>query len=117
MAKKGYWIARLSIHDQAAYDAYRDRNGAVVTREVRQTQFSGAMIGKGEHRHFMLKEIYEQPETISHTLSHYVDMGAEKVALRNVRQKLDDLLHEDRQQKLALKAVARVLLAAFGSGC
>lgn len=41
---------------------------------------------------------------------------AEKVALRNVRQKLDDLLHEDRQQKLALKAVARVLLAAFGLG-
>jgi glucosamine--fructose-6-phosphate aminotransferase (isomerizing) len=30
----------------------------------------------------MAKEIYEQPETVSHTLSHYVDMGAEKVALR-----------------------------------
>ncbi|MDP1730722.1 MAG: glutamine--fructose-6-phosphate transaminase (isomerizing), partial [Devosia sp.] len=31
---------------------------------------------------FMAKEIYEQPETISHTLSHYVDMGSEKVTLR-----------------------------------
>ena len=30
----------------------------------------------------MAKEIYEQPETISHTLSHYVDMGTEKVVLR-----------------------------------
>ena len=40
------------------------------------------MVDKGNHRHFMAKEIYEQPETISHTLSHYVDMGAEKVALR-----------------------------------
>ena len=37
------------------------------------------MVDKGNHRHFMAKEIYEQPETISHTLSHYVDMGAEKV--------------------------------------
>ncbi len=43
---------------------------------------SALLVDKGNHRHFMAKEIYEQPETISHTLSHYVDMGTEKVALR-----------------------------------
>jgi glutamine---fructose-6-phosphate transaminase (isomerizing) len=37
---------------------------------------------KGNHRHFMAKEIYEQPETVSHTLSHYVDLASEKVTLR-----------------------------------
>ena len=37
------------------------------------------MVDKGNHRHFMAKEIYEQPETISHTLATIVDMGAERV--------------------------------------
>ncbi|MBF0372982.1 MAG: glutamine--fructose-6-phosphate transaminase (isomerizing), partial [Alphaproteobacteria bacterium] len=46
----------------------RDRDGRAVEREIRQTAYSGAMIGKGEHRHFMLKEIYEQPQVIGDTL-------------------------------------------------
>ncbi|MBY0430914.1 MAG: glutamine--fructose-6-phosphate transaminase (isomerizing), partial [Rhodospirillales bacterium] len=47
----------------------RDRDGRRVNREVRLTSLSGAMIGKGEHRHFMLKEIYEQPQVIGDTLN------------------------------------------------
>ena len=43
---------------------FYDRNGAEVTREIKQTQLSGAMIGKGNHRHFMMKEIMEQPAVI-----------------------------------------------------
>ncbi len=31
------------------------------------------MVDKGNHRHFMEKEIYEQPEVVSHALGHYVD--------------------------------------------
>ena len=60
----------------------RDGSDAIVRREMLVSQASALMVDKGNHRHFMAKEIYEQPETISHTLSHYVDMGAEKVALR-----------------------------------
>ncbi|MEO6012401.1 MAG: glutamine--fructose-6-phosphate transaminase (isomerizing) [Devosia sp.] len=60
----------------------RDGSDAIVQRETLVSQTSALMVDKGNHRHFMAKEIYEQPETISHTLSHYVDMGAEKVALR-----------------------------------
>jgi glucosamine--fructose-6-phosphate aminotransferase (isomerizing) len=60
----------------------RDGSDAIVQRETLVSQASALMVDKGNHRHFMAKEIYEQPETISHTLSHYVDMGAEKVALR-----------------------------------
>ncbi|MBN9347032.1 MAG: glutamine--fructose-6-phosphate transaminase (isomerizing) [Devosia sp.] len=60
----------------------RDGSDAIVRRETMLSQVSALMVDKGNHRHFMAKEIYEQPETISHTLSHYVDMGAEKVALR-----------------------------------
>jgi glucosamine--fructose-6-phosphate aminotransferase (isomerizing) len=60
----------------------RDGSDAIVQRETLVSQASALMVDKGNHRHFMAKEIYEQPETISHTLSHYVDMGTEKVALR-----------------------------------
>jgi glucosamine--fructose-6-phosphate aminotransferase (isomerizing) len=60
----------------------RDGKDAIVQREQLISQASALMVDKGNHRHFMAKEIYEQPETISHTLSHYVDMGAEKVAIR-----------------------------------
>ena len=60
----------------------RDGSDAIVQREMLVSQASALLVDKGNHRHFMAKEIYEQPETISHTLSHYVDMGAERVALR-----------------------------------
>ncbi|MBD8064831.1 glutamine--fructose-6-phosphate transaminase (isomerizing) [Devosia sp. PTR5] len=60
----------------------RDGRDVLVEREQMLSQASALLVDKGNHRHFMAKEIYEQPETISHTLSHYVDMGAEKVAIR-----------------------------------
>jgi glucosamine--fructose-6-phosphate aminotransferase (isomerizing) len=44
-----------------------------VTRKVVETAASGALIGKGEFRHFMLKEIYEQPAVIGDTLSSYLN--------------------------------------------
>jgi glucosamine--fructose-6-phosphate aminotransferase (isomerizing) len=60
----------------------RDSADGIVQRETLISAASALLVDKGNHRHFMAKEIYEQPETISHTLSHYVDMGAERVALR-----------------------------------
>ncbi len=42
--------------------------GAIVERPIKLTATSGAMIGKGNYAHFMLKEIYEQPTVIGDTL-------------------------------------------------
>jgi glutamine---fructose-6-phosphate transaminase (isomerizing) len=52
-----------------------------VAREIRQSGISGAMIGKGNHRHFMLKEIYEQPAVIGDTLHTYLDPVTRSVSL------------------------------------
>jgi len=60
----------------------RDDQDAIVRREQLVSQASALLVDKGNYRHFMLKEIHEQPETISHTLSHYVDMSAGHVVLR-----------------------------------
>ncbi|MBL27207.1 MAG: glutamine--fructose-6-phosphate transaminase (isomerizing) [Rhodospirillaceae bacterium] len=51
----------------------RDASGAVVEREVKLTALSGAAIGKGDHRHFMQKEIHEQPVVIADTLHSYLN--------------------------------------------
>ncbi|MGV6820401.1 MAG: glutamine--fructose-6-phosphate transaminase (isomerizing) [Parvularcula sp.] len=44
-----------------------------VERPQEISDASATMVDKGEHRHFMAKEIYEQPEVIGHTLSTYID--------------------------------------------
>ncbi len=58
-----------------------DAKGEVVHRAVLKSQASIMLIDKGNHRHFMAKEIHEQPEVVGHTLANYLDMVAERVAL------------------------------------
>jgi glucosamine--fructose-6-phosphate aminotransferase (isomerizing) len=58
-----------------------DLSGKVVRRDVLKSQASVMLIDKGNHRHFMAKEIHEQPEVVGHTLAHYLDMVAERIAL------------------------------------
>ena len=52
-----------------------DLAGKPVERAMQLSVGSSLLVDKGNHRHFMQKEIYEQPEVISHTLSHYLDFG------------------------------------------
>lgn len=68
-----------------------DENGMTVEREVRTTAVSGAMIGKGEHRHFMLKEIYEQPQVIGDTLNAVFNPVEGTVTLPDLPFKLADI--------------------------
>lgn len=56
-----------------------DLDGNPVDRPMQISSASAYMIDKGNHRHFMEKEIYEQPEVISHALSHYVDFAEHTV--------------------------------------
>jgi glucosamine--fructose-6-phosphate aminotransferase (isomerizing) len=59
----------------------RDAQGSVVDRLVQKSTASAFLVDKGNHRHFMAKEIFEQPEVVGHTLAHYLDMAAERVNL------------------------------------
>ena len=51
-----------------------DRAGARVERPLVKSGASSLLVDKGNHRHFMAKEIHEQPEVISDTLANYIDM-------------------------------------------
>ncbi|WP_339914400.1 glutamine--fructose-6-phosphate transaminase (isomerizing) [uncultured Brevundimonas sp.] len=50
-----------------------DVTGASVQRPVVQVSASSALVEKGEYRHFMEKEIHEQPDSVQRTLSEYLD--------------------------------------------
>src|ERR1700758_2994193 len=58
-----------------------DAGGARVRRTVVKSGASALLVDKGNHRHFMAKEIHEQPEVVGHTLAHYLDMANERVVL------------------------------------
>ncbi len=74
--EEGDWVevtrTNVTIHDST---------DKVVSREIQQTALSGAMIGKAGYRHFMLKEIFEQPGVIGDTLGSLVDSATGSISL------------------------------------
>jgi glutamine---fructose-6-phosphate transaminase (isomerizing) len=58
-----------------------DKNNAIVRRDALKHSAATSLVDKANYRHFMAKEIHEQPEVVGHTLARYVDMATERVAL------------------------------------
>jgi glucosamine--fructose-6-phosphate aminotransferase (isomerizing) len=58
-----------------------DKTNAIVRREAVRHIGSSSLVDKANYRHFMAKEIHEQPEVAGHTLARYVDMASERIAL------------------------------------
>jgi glutamine---fructose-6-phosphate transaminase (isomerizing) len=58
-----------------------DKNNAIVRRDAIKHIGSSSLVDKANYRHFMAKEIHEQPEVVGHTLARYVDMASECVSL------------------------------------
>ncbi|WP_046004120.1 glutamine--fructose-6-phosphate transaminase (isomerizing) [Pseudoalteromonas rubra] len=62
-------VARITRDTVEIYDI----NGEPVEREVVESNISQDVSGKGEYRHYMLKEIYEQPMAVRNTLEGRLD--------------------------------------------
>ncbi|HLH48511.1 MAG TPA: glutamine--fructose-6-phosphate transaminase (isomerizing), partial [Roseiarcus sp.] len=54
---------------------FRDASGRIVARKRQRSPAGSMLIEKGEYRHFMAKEIHEQPEVVSHALAQYLDLS------------------------------------------
>lgn len=78
-----------------------DENDVEVSRPVTQSAVSGAMVGKGGYRHFMLKEIYEQPQVIGDTLNTMINQDADTITLP--------------EMPFDLKDVSRITIVACGT--
>src|SRR5436309_4568231 len=68
-----------------------DRENQKVAREVRETALSGALIGKGNYRHFMQKEIFEQPAVIGDTLQALINPATQTIHLPELPFALGDI--------------------------
>ena len=82
-------------------DIYALGSGAQVERPIETVDASAAMVDKGNYRHFMAKEIHEQPDVLSRTFGQYIDPEANGVLLP--------------QNDLDFSKIKRVILVACGT--
>ena len=59
----------------------RNAANTIVSRPAQKTTASAFLVEKGNFRHFMAKEMHEQPEVVGHTLANYIDMANETVQI------------------------------------
>ncbi|MEQ1695698.1 MAG: glutamine--fructose-6-phosphate transaminase (isomerizing) [Hyphomicrobiaceae bacterium] len=78
-----------------------DSNDNKVKRPMVKSIASSLLVDKGNHRHFMAKEIHEQPEVISHTLSNYLDLATGGISFPDLG--------------IDLSKITRVTLSACGT--
>jgi len=78
--------------------------GKPVTREAQTILWNAAMAEKAGYKHFMLKEIFEQPQAITNTLSGRIDPESGEVRLAEVNLSADDC-----------KNIERIFLVACGT--
>jgi glucosamine--fructose-6-phosphate aminotransferase (isomerizing) len=74
--EEGDWVV---LNGQGA--RVHEAGGRAVERAVTRTAFSGALIGKGQYRHFMEKEIFEQPAVLGDTLTAFINPLSRRVEL------------------------------------
>ncbi|WAP69668.1 glutamine--fructose-6-phosphate transaminase (isomerizing) [Jiella pelagia] len=80
-----------------------DEHGTEVTRAVKRAGGKAFYVDKGNYRHFMQKEIYEQPEVLSHTLGSFVDFTTGRTRL-------------PKGAAIDFSKVRRIALSACGTG-
>jgi glucosamine--fructose-6-phosphate aminotransferase (isomerizing) len=95
--EEGDW----AVLTPTSYEIF-DRDDNKVTREITIISGGPAMAEKGNYRHFMLKEMYEQPETIGRTLTNYID---------------EYRLTSDMPDELNFSEIDRVIIIACGTAC
>jgi glucosamine--fructose-6-phosphate aminotransferase (isomerizing) len=72
----GDWVV-LTRNSATIYD----QHNSIVHREVVKHTATASLIDKANYRHFMAKEIHEQPEVVGHALARCVDMASGRVAI------------------------------------
>ena len=72
--EEGDWVAVTRSRAE-----FHDASDRIVERRPVHNAAGGLLAEKGNYRHFMAKEIHEQPEVVGHTIAHYVDMGAQRL--------------------------------------
>ncbi|MFN3518912.1 MAG: glutamine--fructose-6-phosphate transaminase (isomerizing) [Sphingomonas sp.] len=94
--EEGDWVA-ITHEEVEVYDSANQR----VSRPIVNSGASGQLMDKGNHRHFMQKEIYEQPVVVAQTLRSYLRPLESQVSLPDI--------------EFDLSTVERVVIVACGT--
>lgn len=78
-------IAKINREKLDIYDL----SGAKVEREMRPMEKSSETVGKGKYRHYMLKEMHEQPLTFERTISNAIGLSGNKIGGKKVASQVD----------------------------
>ena len=70
---------------------FHDVAGKIVKRTIKTTTVTNASVGKGGFRHFMLKEIYEQPTVIGETMNVFCNFATGEINLAEMPFALKDI--------------------------
>ena len=83
---------------------YRDLEGGCLEKEPQQVAWDPVRAAKGDYRHFMLKEIHEQPRSLADTIRSRVSLDPPEVFLPDLNLSDDDL-----------RAINRIVLIGCGT--
>ena len=86
----------LAVLQADNHSIYSLESGKEVEKEVKTISWNSAMAEKGGYKHFMLKEIYEQPQAIIDTVSGRINPETGRVNLPEMNLSDDELLNIDR---------------------
>jgi len=95
--EEGDW----AVLTRSSVDVY-DKNNNPVERPEAKSSVTSSLMDKGNYKHFMAKEIHEQPEVLGHTLSRYFDYTAKKARV-------------DGADALKFKDLSRLIITACGT--
>jgi len=79
-----------------------DKENRPVERAEARSSVTSSLMDKGNYKHFMAKEIHEQPEVLGHTLSRYFDYGSKQAKVAGADQ-------------LKFKDLSRLIITACGT--
>lgn len=86
----------LAVVQADKYTVFSLDSGEQITKEVKTIAWNAAMAEKGGYKHFMLKEIYEQPQAIVDTVSGRINPETGSVTLPEMNLTDEDLAGIDR---------------------
>ncbi|MGG7567461.1 glutamine--fructose-6-phosphate transaminase (isomerizing) [Rhodovulum sp. DZ06] len=78
-----------------------NEDGVIANRPVKRVDVSAALVEKGEHKHFMAKEIYEQPTVSGYTLGHHLSADRQRV--------------ENEAEEIDFNEIDRIVMVACGT--
>lgn len=86
----------MAILKADSYEVYSLVSGLAVEKEIKTINWNAGMAEKAGYKHFMLKEIFEQPQAITNTVSGRINLDTGSVDLPEVNLGVDDVGVIDR---------------------